>query len=36
MIERECEPDRRENVGMSNAKYVRIILTESPRFPGEG
>ena len=26
----------RENAGMSNAKYVRNILTESPRIPGEG
>ena len=28
--------NRRENVGMSNEKYARIILTESPRVPGEG
>lgn len=26
----------RENVGMSNAKCVRITLTGSPRVPGEG
>ena len=25
-----------ENAGMSNAKCVRITLTGSPRFPGEG
>ena len=38
----EVEPVRfgglqgRENAGMSNAKYVRNILTVSPRIPGEG
>ena len=26
----------RENAGMSNAKYVKTILTENPRVPGEG
>ena len=36
MTEKLCELDTSENVGMSNAKYVRIILTESPRIPGEG
>ena len=25
-----------ENAGMSSAKYVRNILTGSPRVPGEG
>ena len=33
---RRRELNRRENVGMSNEKYARIILTESPRVPGEG
>ena len=36
VLERERELNRRENVGMSNEKYARIILTESPRVPGEG
>ena len=36
IAERLCELNRRENVGMSNEKYARIILTESPRVPGEG
>ena len=36
MSVRMCELNRSENVGMSNEKYARIILTESPRVPGEG
>ena len=33
---KKCELNTSENVGMSNEKYARIILTESPRVPGEG
>ena len=29
-------PCRRENVGISNERQVRILPTESPRFPEEG
>ena len=29
-------PYRRENAGMSSENYVRIIMAESLRFPGEG
>ena len=35
-VERRCGLYTSENVGMSNEKYARIILTESPRVPGEG
>ena len=31
-----CGHYRRENAGMSSAKYVRIILAESLRFLEEG
>ena len=27
---------RSENAGVSSEKYVRIIFTDRPRFPGEG
>ena len=27
---------RSENAGMSSEKYVRIIMAENLRFPGEG
>ena len=36
IIERICGRDRRENAGMSSENYVRIIMAESLRFPGEG
>ena len=28
--------NRRENAGMSSENYVRIIMAENLRFPGEG
>ena len=36
MTERTCGLYRRENAGMSSENYVRIIMVESLRFPGEG
>ena len=35
-IERYCGLYRRENVGMSSARQVRILPTENLRFPEEG
>ena len=31
-----CGQFRRENAGISSENYVRIIMAESLRFPGEG
>ena len=31
-----CGRNRRENAGMSSENYVRIIMVENLRFPGEG
>ena len=36
IIERICGRDRRENAGISSENYVRIIMAENLRFPGEG
>ena len=36
MIERTCGLLRSENAGMSSENYVRIIMAENLRFPGEG
>ena len=36
MSESECGHYRRENVGMSSVRQVRILSTENPRFPEEG
>ena len=36
MIGRTCGLLRSENAGMSSANYVRIIMVENLRFPGEG
>ena len=33
---RSAGADRSENAGVSSEKYVRIIFTDRPRFPGEG
>ena len=34
--ERQCGLHRRENVGMSSARQVRILPAENLRFPEEG
>ena len=34
--ERSAGAIRSENAGVSSEKYVRIIFTDRPRFPGEG
>ncbi len=34
--ERNTGRSRRENAGMSSENYVRIIMAENLRFPGEG
>ena len=36
MIGRTCGLLRSENAGMSSENYVRIIMVENLRFPGEG
>ena len=36
MTVRTCGLHRSENVGISSENYVRIIMVESLRFPGEG
>ena len=36
MIGRTCGLYGRENAGMSSANYVRIMMAENLRFPGEG
>ena len=36
MSESMCGLYTRENAGMSSENYVRIIMVESLRFPGEG
>ena len=36
MIGRTCGLQSSENAGMSSENYVRIIMAENLRFPGEG
>ena len=36
MIERTCGLHTSENAGMSSENYVRNMMAEYPRFPGEG
>ena len=36
MIGRTCGRNTRENAGMSSENYVRIIMVENLRIPGEG
>ena len=35
-IERACGQHTSENAGISSENYVRIIMAENLRFPGEG